>query len=156
MQTWCYYPKPDEVYYHHTLDNSVISMAFGIDSALSQLDRQTIKAKYLAWDSWTSENGVSQLAAMLYHFAHTLEVGDRIVYPSTRIDRKIRVGVCTGSYRHVPEDSLDCIHQRDVEWLKTFDRGEFSPDALRGISINTALFRVRSQTFLRELDQLMG
>ncbi|MBZ0283113.1 MAG: hypothetical protein K8L97_20415 [Anaerolineae bacterium] len=154
--TWCYYPHPDEIYYHHTIDNAVISITFGIDNDLSQLDRETMKAEYTARFPELSDAQIRTLYAMLYHFTHTLQIGDRVIYPSTRHDRMIRVGTCTGNYRHVAGDPLGCVHQRDVEWIKTFARTEFSPDALRGISVNLVIFQVHSDMFLRELGQLMG
>ena len=156
MQTWCYYPHPDEAYYHHTLDNSVISITFGIENDLSQLDRETMKAEYMARFPQLTDGQIRTLYAMLYHFTHTLQIGDRIIYPSTRHDRTIHIGYCTGHYRHVPGDSLGCIHQRDVEWVKTFDRNEFSPDALRGISVTLVIFQIHNAIFLNELNQLMG
>ena len=153
--TWCYYPHPDEVYYHHTLDNSVISMTFGIQSDLSPLDREFMRAEYRARFPELSDGQVNTLYSMLYHFTHTLKIGDPIIYPSTRHDRMVHVGKCTGLYRHVPDEPLGCVHQRDVQWLKTFDRNEFSPEALRGISVTLVIFKVHNAIFLKELNRLM-
>jgi predicted Mrr-cat superfamily restriction endonuclease len=154
--TWCYYPHPDEAYYHHTLDKSVISMTFGIENDLSQLDREAMKAEYMARFPELTDGQIRTLYAMLYHFTHTLQIGDRIVYPSTRHERVIHVGYCTGNYRHVPNEPLGCVHQRDVKWVKAFDRNEFSPDALRGISVTLVIFQIHNEIFLNELNQLMG
>ena len=154
--TWCYYPHRDVAYYHHTVDNSVISMSFGVDSDLSQLDREEIREEYATLAPELSPAQVSTLYSMLYHFAHTMQIGDRIIYPPTRHERVILVGRCTGGYRHVPDEPLGCVHQRDVEWVKTIAREEFSPEALRGISVTLALFRVHNAPFLNELNRLMG
>jgi predicted Mrr-cat superfamily restriction endonuclease len=154
--TWCYYPHPDEAYYHHTVDNNVISITFGIESDLSQLDREAMRAEYAARFPTLSDAQVRTLYSMLYHFTHTMQIGDRVIYPSTRHERVIRVGNCTGHYRHVPGDPLGCVHQHNVEWERTFDREEFSPEALMGISVNLVIFRVHNAIFLNELNQLMG
>jgi predicted Mrr-cat superfamily restriction endonuclease len=156
MQTWCYYPHPDKAYYHHTVDNSVISITFGIQNNLRQLDRESMRAEYAAQYPELSDAQVRTLYSMLYHFTHTLQIGDWVVYPSTRHERVIRVGRCVGQYRHVPGEPLGCVHQRDVEWEKIFAREEFSPEALMGISVNLVIFRVHSEIFLREFKQLMG
>ena len=154
--TWCYYPHPDEVYYHHTLDQGVISMTYGITSDLSRLDREMMRTEYAIRFPDLSGAQVSNLYSMLYHFAHTLQIGDRIIYPSTRYDRMIHVGQCSGPYRHVPNASLGCVHQRDVQWIHTFDRNEFSQDALRGITVTLVIFQVHNAMFLNELEQLIG
>jgi predicted Mrr-cat superfamily restriction endonuclease len=156
LTTWCYYPHPDEAYYHHTVDNSVMSITFGIESDLSQLDREEMRDEYAARFPELSDAQVRTLYSMLYHFTHTMQIGDRIIYPSTRHERVIRVGRCTGDYRHVPGELLGCVHQRDVKWEKILARDEFSPDALRGISVNLVIFRVHNDVFLNELNQLMG
>jgi predicted Mrr-cat superfamily restriction endonuclease len=131
-------------------------MTFGIENDLSQLDREEMRAEYLARFPELSDAQVRTLYSMLYHFTHTLQIGDRIIYPSTRHERAIHVGICAGHYRHVPGDAMGCVHQRDVQWVKAFDRNEFSPDALRGISVTLVIFQIHNEIFLNELDQLMG
>lgn len=156
MQIWCYYPNRDEAYFSHAVYDYIVSITFGLNTDLSKFDQETIKAEYLAQFPELSENQIRPLHAILYHFAHTMQKGDWVVYPSTVHDRMIRVGTVTGNYRYVANHPLGCIHQRTVDWIRVFSRNDFSPDALKGISVNLALFRPHDETFLCELNQLMN
>lgn len=154
--TWCYFPYQKEVYYRYALENSTISMTFGVDLDLAPLDRETIKLEYMAFAPQLSANQINANYSILYHFAHSVSIGDRVIFPSTVFDRMINVGECTGAYRYVAGHPLRCVHQRPVKWLETFPRDAFSAQAIQGISITLALFRVHNEIFLCELDALLG
>lgn len=68
-------------------------------------------------------NGVG----MLYRFAHEVEIGDYVVFPS-KIDRQINIGVVEGGYEYNPS-AAEYVQQRKVKWLKHLPRTSFSQGA---------------------------
>jgi restriction system protein len=74
-----------------------------------------------------------------------------VVYPPTWRERKIYVGRITGDYEYVRRQEQGYGDLRRVQWLKSFPRDTFTPEARRGISVNLAFFQVRNETFLTEL-----
>lgn len=86
-------------------------------------------------------------AGTLYRFAHEVQAGDYIVYPSKH-NRMVNIGRVTAKMGHEPDPELgedDLPNWRGVEWLvHPFPRDEFSQAALNEIGSFITLFSVRT------------
>lgn len=84
-------------------------------------------------------------AGTLFRFAHEIENGDWIVFPSKH-NRMVNIGQATGKRWYQPEpeneddDLPNCL---GVKWLGHFPRSDFSQAALNEIGSFITLFRVR-------------
>ena len=90
---------------------------------------------------------------MLYRFAHEVEIGDYVVFPS-KIDRQINIGVIEGGYEYHPE-AAEYVHQRKVKWLKHLPRTSFSQGALYEVGSAMSFFTVKNYAdeYLAALDK---
>lgn len=86
------------------------------------------------------KGSVANGAGMLYRFAHEVQVGDYVVYPS-KIDRMINLGTVESEYIY-DGDAVEYVQQHKVKWLKHLPRTAFSQGALYEIgSDDVLLFR---------------
>jgi len=92
-------------------------------------------------------------AGVLYRFAHEVQEGDIVVYPS-KADRMVNIGRIAGPYRYDPNLDAEYPNIRPVEWLKHVPREEFSQAALYEIGSFITLFSVRkyAHEFLAVLE----
>jgi restriction system protein len=95
-------------------------------------------------------------AGTLYRFAHEIEAGDLIVYPSKH-NRMVNIGQATGKKWHRPGNNNgddDFPNFIGVKWLGHFPRSDFSQTALNEIGSFITLFRVRehSSVFQAKID----
>lgn len=85
-------------------------------------------------------------AGTLYRFAHEIEAGDFVVYPSKH-NRMVNIGRATGKKWYHPhpdngeDDMPNCL---GVEWLGEYPRNEFSQAALNELGAYITLFLVRT------------
>lgn len=86
---------------------------------------------------------ISTIAGQIYRFAHEIEVGDLIVYPS-KVDRQIHIGRVSGAYKYDPNVSDQFPHTRAVNWLSARPRTHFSQGALYEIGSALTFFQVRN------------
>jgi len=82
-------------------------------------------------------------AGQLFRFAHQMQVGDLIVYPSQR-DRLVHIGRVEGPYQYDATSEPGYPHQRAVTWLRAVPRTAFSQGALYEIGSAMSLFRVQN------------
>lgn len=99
-------------------------------------------------------------AGTLYRFAHEIQAGDLIVYPSKH-NRMVNIGRATGKKWHqagsgTGDDILPNFI--GVDWLGRFPRSDFSQTALNEIGSFITLFRVRehSAQFETKIDPTMS
>lgn len=86
---------------------------------------------------------IPNYAGQLLRFAHTIQLGDLVLYPSKR-DRHVHFGRIKGEYRYDPSFESGYPHLRPVEWLKSLPRTTFSQGALYEIGAAMGLFQVKN------------
>ena len=145
----------------HTLDDNlflkedVIAIGWNEIGDLSKIapDRDAFKKKYTETYPDAKKMGIATSAGMLYRFAHEVQIGDYIVFPS-KINREINIGTVESNYIYEP-DTENYVQQRKVKWLKHLPRTAFSQGALYEIGSAMSFFSVRNYAdeFLAALDK---
>ena len=108
-------------------------------------EREAYKAAVQAAYPEKKPGAIPVDAGTLYRFAHEIEAGDLIVYPSKH-NRMVNIGRATGKKWHRTGNSAggeDFPNFIGVEWLDQFSRSDFSQTALNEIGSFITLFRVR-------------
>ncbi|KPL68313.1 hypothetical protein SZ64_09385 [Erythrobacter sp. SG61-1L] len=95
-------------------------------------------------------------AGTLFRFAHEIQSGDLIIYPSKH-NRMVNLGRATGKKWHAPNDAKgddDLPNFIGVEWIGHFPRSNFTQAALNEIGSFITLFRVREHAaeFIAKVD----
>ena len=123
------------------------------DLSLIQANRDFFKEKYTETYPNAKKGSVATGAGMLYRFAHEVEIGDYVVFPS-KIDHQINIGVIEGGYEYHPE-AAEYVHQRKVKWLKHLPRTSFSQGALYEVGSAMSFFTVKNYAdeYLAALDK---
>ncbi|MBZ0216083.1 MAG: restriction endonuclease [Fimbriimonadaceae bacterium] len=81
-------------------------------------------------------------AGILYRFAHVIQIGDGIIYPS-KSDRTINFGIIDGPCTYEPNSKYEETRQRrKVRWIAHLPRASFSQSALHAIGSIITLFQV--------------
>ena len=145
----------------HTLDDNlflkenVMAIGWGEIGDLNEIvpDREAFKKKYSEVYSNEKKMKIATSAGMLYRFAHEVQIGDYIVFPS-KINREINIGTVESGYIYNP-DAGTYVQQRKVKWLKHFPRTAFSQGALYEIGSAMSFFSVKNYAdeFLTALDK---
>lgn len=145
----------------HTLDDNlflkenVMAIGWGEIGDLNEIvpDREAFKKKYSEVYSNEKKMKIATSAGMLYRFAHEVQIGDYIVFPS-KINREINIGTVESGYIYNP-DAKTYVQQRKVKWLKHFPRTAFSQGALYEIGSAMSFFSVKNYAdeFLTALDK---
>ena len=145
----------------HTLDDNlflkedVIAIGWNEVGDLSKIapDRDAFKKKYIETYPDDKKMKVATSAGMLYRFAHEVQIGDYIIFPS-KINREINIGTVDSNYIY-ETDTESYVQQRKVKWLKHLPRTAFSQGALYEIGSAMSFFSVRNYAdeFLAALDK---
>lgn len=145
----------------HTLDDNlflkenVMAIGWGEIGDLNEIvpDREAFKKKYSEVYPNEKKMKIATSAGMLYRFAHEVQIGDYIVFPS-KINREINIGTVESGYIYNP-DARTYAQQRKVKWLKHFPRTAFSQGALYEIGSAMSFFSVKNYAdeFLTALDK---
>lgn len=145
----------------HTLDDNlflkenVMAIGWGEIGDLNEIvpDREAFKKKYSEVYPNEKKMKIATSAGMLYRFAHEVQIGDYIVFPS-KINREINIGTVESGYIYNP-DAKTYVQQRKVKWLKHFPRTAFSQGALYEIGSAMSFFSVKNYAdeFLTALDK---
>ena len=145
----------------HTLDDNlflkenVIAIGWNEIGDLSKIvpDREAFKKKYIETFPDDKKMRVANSAGMLYRFAHEVQIGDYIVFPS-KINREINIGTVESDYIYNP-DTVSYVQQRKVKWIKHLPRTAFSQGALYEIGSAMSFFSVKNYAdeFLAALDK---
>lgn len=86
---------------------------------------------------------IPDYAGQLLRFAHIVQAGGLILYPSKK-DKHVHFGRVAGEYRYDPSLESGYPHLRPVEWEKAVPRTSFSQGALYEIGSAMSLFQVRN------------
>jgi len=148
---WCIHPAHDEQTYKLFLYQGVIGIDFSNLGNLAKIEPTfaAVREKWTQKNRFQNANQAKVFASMMHRFAHQAQPGHLIVYPPTWHEPVVHIGRITGPYRYERWKRYSDLH--NVEWLTKIDRQEFSKEALRGISVNLAFFRVRNEAFQKEL-----
>lgn len=106
-------------------------------------DREAFKAALQQTYPETKPGAIPTTAGMLFRFAHEIQKGDLVIYPSKQ-DRCVHIGTCAGPYRFDASDKVDYGSRRAVKWEKHIPRTQFSQGALNEIGSALSLFQVRN------------
>ena len=105
-------------------------------------DREAIKTKLLAVYPEAKKRAISIWAGVLFRFAHEMQPGDGIIYPS-KSDRMINLGIVEGPCTYQPNARHETtLQRRKVRWLWHLPRTAFSQSALHEIGAFVTLFQV--------------
>ncbi|SEL35861.1 restriction system protein [Ruminococcus sp. YRD2003] len=145
----------------HTLDDNlflkgnVIAIGWNEVGDLSKINpnRDAFKEKYIVTYPNSKKMGIATSAGMLYRFAHEVQIGDYIVFPS-KSNREINIGTVESDYIYNP-NTENYVQQRKVKWLKHLPRTAFSQGALYELGAAMSLFLVKNYAdeFLATLDK---
>ncbi|MFH1807089.1 MAG: restriction endonuclease [Pseudomonadota bacterium] len=129
------------------VDQGYVTIGWPNMGDLSKLEptRDAFKEKFKLVDEGAKEGAIPVQAGVLYRFAHEMQVGDLVAYPS-KLDRMIHIGRITSAYQYRPDAPYNCLHRREVEWLRHVPRSEFSQSALHEIGSAITLFSINNNT----------
>jgi restriction system protein len=106
-------------------------------------DREAFKAAVAAAYPEKKPGAIPNNAGQLFRFVHEMKPGDIVIYPSNR-DRKVHLGVVEGGYTHDPKMEPGYPNVRNVRWLRSVPRTQFSQGALYEIGSAMSLFLVKN------------
>ena len=148
---WGIHTKDDNMF----LQKSVIAIGWKDMGDLSKIEasREAFKEHYMQVYPDAKKGSVANGAGMLYRFAHEVQVGDYVVYPS-KIDRMINLGTVESEYIY-DGDAVEYVQQHKVKWLKHLPRTAFSQGALYEIGSAISFFSVKNYAdeYLAALDK---
>lgn len=154
-------PEEIRVWGIHTLDDNlflkenVIAIGWNEIGDLSTIEptREAFKKKYVEIFPDDKKMKIANSAGMLYRFAHEVQIGDYIIFPS-KTNREVNIGVVESDYIYCP-DTESYVQQRKVKWLKHLPRTSFSQGALYEIGSAITFFSVKNYAdeFLAALDK---
>lgn len=129
---------------HLFLNNNVIAIGWKAmgDLSLIEVDREAFKEKYKLVYPDSKPQAIPTSAGMLFRFAHEMQIGDYVVFPS-KFDRKINLGVVEGDYIYHASDS-EYVQRRKVKWIKHLPRTAFSQGALYEAGSALSLFLIKN------------
>ncbi len=116
-------------------------------------DRDSFKIKYTETYPDAKKGSIPTSSGMLFRFAHEMQIGDYIVFPS-KTDRMINIGTIDGDYEYV-ETAHEYVQQRKVKWVKHIPRTLFTQGALHELGSAMSLFMLKNyaEEFLAALDK---
>ena len=148
---WGIHTQDDYLFLH----GNVIAVGWKEIGDLSVIapDRESFREKYASTYPDSKKGSIATSSGMLYRFAHEMQIGDYVVFPS-KSDRMVNIGVVEGDYQFVP-DAAEYKQQRSVKWIKHLPRTSFSQGALYEIGSFMSLFTVKNYAdeFLASLDK---
>ena len=129
---------------HLFLNNNVIAIGWKAigDLSLIEADREAFKEKYKQVFPESKPQAVPTSAGMLFRFAHEMQIGDYVVFPS-KFNREINIGIVEGDYTYVDSNS-EYVQRRKVKWLKHLPRTAFSQGALYEVGSALSLFLIKN------------
>lgn len=129
---------------HLFLNNNVIAIGWKAigDLSLIKADREAFKEKYKQAFPDSKPQAIPTSAGMLFRFAHEMQIGDYVVFPS-KFNREINIGVIDGEYTYV-ESATEYVQRRKVKWLKHLPRTAFSQGALYEVGSALSLFLIKN------------
>ena len=106
-------------------------------------DRGAFKAAVAGAYLETKAGAIPVSAGILYRFAHEMQPGELVVYPS-KADYQFHLGRIEGPYAYHPKRSAEYPHMRKVAWLKSVPRTLFSQGALAEANSILTVFQIKN------------
>jgi restriction system protein len=106
-------------------------------------DRDAFKQRYIQAYPDAKKGGIATVSGIPFRFLHEMKQGDLVIYPSKQ-DKQVHIGRVSGPYRYAPDQAIRYPHQRQVKWLASVPRLQFSQGALYEIGSALSLFQVKS------------
>lgn len=155
---WCVYPRRDKETYDLFLKKNTVGLGFGRIGDLREIGStpEDFRSAYQASAPELSTSQIRTLYPMFFSLIHRMKTDDLVIYPPTWLERTIYVGRVSGEYNYRSLRLWGYRHVRPVTWLTSLPRDNFSPEALKGIGVNLALFQIRNEAFLNELKQQLA
>ena len=113
------------------------------DLSSLKADRNAFKAKVDEIYRDKKPGAIPNIAGQLFRYVHEMKTSDIIVYPSKR-DRNVHIGEIIGLYKFDTSVSNQYPNLRQVKWLKSVPRTQFSQGALYEIGSAMTIFQVRN------------
>lgn len=109
---------------------------------LSELapSRDAFKEAYAAAIPGTRPGSVRVSAGQLYRFAHDMQAGEIVIFPSKH-DRMVNIGLVSGPYQYAPSNA-EYPNRRPIDWKACLPRNRFTQAALYEIGSFLSVFRV--------------
>lgn len=129
------------------------------DLSTQPMNRDALKELLQRHYTGSKAGAVPVHAGILYRFAHEMQPGDIVVYPS-KLDRVVHIGEIAGDYQfdcdasdEPGEATFECAHRRQVHWRNAVPRAALPQRALNEIGSALTLFRVANnpEPFLEAL-----
>ena len=140
---------------HLFLNKNVIAIGWREFGDLSAIEptREAFKKHYEDTYPGAKKGSIATSAGMLFRFAHEVQIGDYVVFPS-KSNREINIGIIEGDYTYKP-DSGEYVQQRPVKWLKHLPRTSFSQGALYEVGSTLSFFVVKTYAdeYMTALDK---
>jgi restriction system protein len=123
------------------------------DLSKIKADRESFKAKVSETYPDKKPGAIPVNAGQLFRFAHEMKEGDIIVYPAKR-ERQIHIGQVVGGYKYDIKVDANYPNLRQVKWIKSYPRTNFTQGALYEIGSAMSLFQVKNYAdeFLTALE----
>ena len=123
------------------------------DLSRIEANRDAFKKRYAQVYPNAKKGSIATAAGMLYRFAHEVQVGDYVIFPS-KSNREVNIGIIEGDYLYNPNHA-EYVQTRKVKWVKHLPSMAFSQGALYEISPAVSLFPVKNYAdeFLSALDK---
>lgn len=112
------------------------------DLSLLAMSRDAFKQEVARRYPRDKPGSIPGTAGMLFRFVHEMQEGDLVVSRS-KLERVIRIGSVTGSYRYGPDLDPEFAHQRTVSWLNTVQPVNVTQGARYEIGSALTLIQVR-------------
>lgn len=127
------------------LSQDVVALGWTAMGDLSKLppNRSGFKKAYAAAYPDAKKGAIPLSAGQLFRFVHEMQIGDLVAYPS-KSDHRIHIAKVTGNYFFSDNHKRSYPHQRRVEWLRDFERSDFSQEALYEIGSAMSLFQINN------------
>lgn len=114
--------------------------------------REAFKEAYAAAMPNSKPGAIPVSAGQLYRFAHDMQVGEIVIFPSKH-DRMVNIGIVTGPYKYHPGNAK-YPNTRPIEWKTSLPRNKFTQAALYEIGSFLSVFRVsaNAEEFIAALE----
>jgi len=141
----------------HTLflKQNVIAIGWSEMGDLSKIakNREAFKDKVSITYPTVKPGAIPNYAGQTFRFVNEMKKGDYVVY-SSKMDKQFHIGLVEADYKYEPKTDSQYPNQRNVKWLMTLPRANFSQGALyeTGSAMSFFLIKTYANEFLSALD----
>lgn len=125
------------------LDKNIIAIGWPEVGDLNKIKatRENFKKKTQRAYPNSKNRTVAAWAGTLYRFVVEMQIGDYVIFPSTKTDRMINIGIVKSDY--IYNNLSEYPNFRKAKWLKHLPRTYFSQGALSVAGSRMTLFRIK-------------